>query len=230
MSDNPKTMANRKNIQSKAGLDISDYRADAAFRASKSRKLQALRRDPRWASWSDEQKQTMENDIIRQLEVKRDERKRKAEISLIVNWEKSGNQIKEELIGKEDGEGEKPSELNFHEGLPLRRLVGDDKPAIIDREVKSESMSVEDEKELKRKAKARRNKQKKRRSLLKPKGIVLLEDAGGGWTSDDNIDATLWDVKKEGAEKFFEELSKLEVKAEESYAELAEALRRAGEN
>jgi hypothetical protein len=56
MSDNPKTIANRKSIQSKAGLDIFDYKADAAFRASKSRKLQALRRDPQWASWSEEKK------------------------------------------------------------------------------------------------------------------------------------------------------------------------------
>jgi hypothetical protein len=37
-------------------------------------------------------------------------------------------------------------------------------------------------------------------------------------------------VKKQGAEKFFEELSQLKVKAEKSYAELAEALGRVDGN
>jgi len=226
MSDNPKTMANRKAIQSKAGLDISDYRADAAFRASKSRKLQALRRDPQWTSWSQEKKQAMEEDIIRQLEVKRDERKRKAEISLIVDWEKSEPQTKEDSIGRESEKGDKP--LKKRE----RRLssVGSVEEVITGIEVKqSSSVTAEDEYDSKAKAKSRRDKKKKRKLLLRPKEKVL-GDADGGWTSDDSIHATLWDVKKQGAEKFFEELSQLEVKAEKSYAELAEALGRVDGN
>jgi hypothetical protein len=225
MSDNPKTIANHKSIQSKVGLDISDYRADAAFCASKSHKLQALPRDPQWASWSEEKKQAMERNIIRQLEVKRDERKRKAEISLIVDWEKSETQAKEELIGGESENEEKP--LKKHE----RRLgsVGSVEEAITGGEVEpSSSVTAEDEYDLKAKAKSRRDKKKKRKSLLKPKEKVLGDD-DSGWTSDDNIDAILWEVKKQGAEKFFEELSKLEVKAEKSYAELAEAVGRVDE-
>ena len=77
----------------------------------------------------------MEGDIIRQLEVKRDERKRKAEISLIVDWEKSEPQTKEESIERESEKGEKP--LKKHE----RRLssVGSVEEAITGREVKQSS-------------------------------------------------------------------------------------------
>jgi hypothetical protein len=165
----------------------------------------------------------MEGDIIRQLEVKRDERKRKAEISLIVDWDKSEPQTKEESIGRESEKGEKGEKpLKKHE----RQLssVGSAEEAITGREVKqSSSVTAEDEYDSKAKAKSRRDKKKKRKSLLRPKEKVL-GDADGGWTSDDSIHATLWDVKKQGVEKLFEELSQLEVKAEKSYAKLAEAL------
>lgn len=78
----------------------------------------------------------------------------------------------------------------------------------------------EDEPSTYTKVKGRRN--KKRKMTLKPREKVSKDD--DGWVSDDSVVTELWEVKKEGAKKYFEELSKLEVKAKAAYAELTEAL------
>ena len=88
LSKNPKTVANRKAIRSKSGLRIAYFRADSAFRAAKSRSLKALHRNANWSSWDDKQKQKAESDMIKKLEKKRNERKRKAEIALYAKWAK----------------------------------------------------------------------------------------------------------------------------------------------
>ena len=88
LSKNPKTVANREALRSKSGLRIAYFRADSAFRAAKSRSLKALHRNANWSSWDDKQKQKAESDMIKKLEKKRDERKRKAEIALYAKWAK----------------------------------------------------------------------------------------------------------------------------------------------
>jgi hypothetical protein len=88
LSKNPKTVANHEAIRSKSGLRIAYFRADSAFRAAKSRSLKALHHNANWSSWDDKQKQKAESDMIKKLEKKRDERKRKAEIALYAKWAK----------------------------------------------------------------------------------------------------------------------------------------------
>jgi hypothetical protein len=68
--------------------------------------------------------------------------------------------------------------------------------------------------------KGRRN--KRRKVTLKPRKKVSEDD--DGWVSDDSVLTHLWEEKKEGAKKYFDILSKLEVKAETAHAELTEAL------
>jgi len=88
LSENPKTVANRKAIHSNGGLRIAYFRADSAFRAAKSRSLKALHCNANWSFWDDKQKQKAESDMIKKLEKKHDERKRKAEIALYAKWAK----------------------------------------------------------------------------------------------------------------------------------------------
>jgi hypothetical protein len=87
-STNPKTIANRRAIHAKADIEMAEHRANCAFRANKCRRLKALRRHPQWSSWSDTERKREENRIIRELEAKREDRKRRAEIALLVKWEK----------------------------------------------------------------------------------------------------------------------------------------------
>ncbi len=74
MFNNPKTIVNRRAIHVKVGLDIAEHGADFVFCANICCKLQALHRNAQWSSWNDEKKECEEK-IIRELEVKRDERK-----------------------------------------------------------------------------------------------------------------------------------------------------------
>ena len=59
---------------------------------------------------------------------------------------------------------------------------------------------------------------------MKPKPTVLEEDDGWSTDSDGSIGTALVEVLTRRAKLFFEEMSDLEVKAEESSVELAEAL------
>ena len=221
-SNNPKTIANRKAIHSKAGLDIADHRADAAFRSAKSRKLNALHRTPQWASWSEEKKETVEADIIRELEKKRDDRKRKAEVALFLKWEKegvkqAGEDSNESMSDAEKNEEEEEEE---EEGVHLNESEGTSKRVLRSAtNIEEVTLGVEASR-----VDFRRKGNKRRRVTLKQKQKVLEEDDGWSTESDDSLSTSLLEAMKKGAKKFYEEMSRLEVKAEASSAELAEAL------
>ena len=214
-SKNPKTIANRKSIHSKAGLEIAKFRADASFRANKCRKLQALRRHSQWASWSDKKKKAEENKVIEELEAKREKRKRMAEIAYNVKWELGDL---EELCHSElsdsadedatatDGEMGKSDEL-LTTGM---ELVDPTLKVTVDEGEPSAYIEV----------KGRRN--KRRRVTLKPRKKVL--DDGDGWVTDDSVVVDLCEKKEEGGKNFFGVLSGFEAKAAAADAELTEAI------
>ena len=212
-SKNPKTVANRKAYQSKTGLDIAEHRADVAFRSSKSRKLSALHRLPQWASWSEEKKEKAEADIIRDLEKKGDDRKRQAEVALFLKWEKEGVEPTGEHSSKSISDMRKNEESN--EEKEEREEEEEE------REEEEEEDEEEEEHELYH---IRRKGNKRRRVTLKPKPTVLEEDDGWSTDSDGSIATALAEVLTRRAKLFFEQMSSLEVKAEESAAELAEAM------
>lgn len=192
-SSNPKTIANRKSIHSKAGLDIADHRADAAFRTNKCRRLQALRRHPRWAFWNDERKEAEKRKIIEELEAKRDERKRKTAIAFTLKWEQGdGDDNATDELGDERKDMLESVEKNSEKSKELINVEGN----------------------------------KRRKVTLKPEKVSKNNDEwdDDDWISDDSVVLELWEGKKEGAKKYFAELSKLEVKAKAANAELTEAL------
>jgi hypothetical protein len=218
-SANPKTVANRRAIHAKVGLEIADHRADCAFRANKCRRLKALRRHPQWPVWSEDRKQAEERRIIRELEAKRDARKRNAELAFIVKEEQEVEEVEsdggpEDAAGNErmsigsdeGGGGEEGHEFSFID--PGLLLIGAEEPD-----------GVLDE---------GRNK-KRRRTTLRPSEIVSEDDDDDGWhTEDDGLVVTLADAKMEGGKRYFEKLSELEAKAMKADAELTAALAASG--
>ena len=63
---------------------------------------------------------------------------------------------------------------------------------------------------------------KRRKGTLKRKGKQLNND--DSWVTDDGVVGSLLELKKEEAKRYFEVLSKLEVKVEKAYGDLVEAL------
>ena len=63
---------------------------------------------------------------------------------------------------------------------------------------------------------------KRRKGILKWKGKELDDD--DGWVTHDSVVSSLLESKKEEAKRYFEVLSKLEVKVEKVYSDLVEAL------
>jgi hypothetical protein len=211
-SKNPKTIANRKSIHSKDGLEIAEFRADASFRANKCRKLQALHRHPQWASWSDKKKKAEESKVVEELEAKREERKRKAEIAYNVKWELGDSEELSDAADDADAiatDGEKDkSDESLTTGMELVPVDPTLKVAVDEREPSAYT-----------EVKGRRN--KRRRVTMKPREKVSDDD---GWVTDDSVVADLCEKKEEGGKNFFGVLSEFEAKATAADAELTAAI------
>ena len=75
LSVHPKTVSNWRCLQNKWGTDLSDARADAAFRTAKSRALKKLRTSDGWSTMSLQAQQLAERDVVRELEEARKAKK-----------------------------------------------------------------------------------------------------------------------------------------------------------
>jgi len=212
-SKNPKTIANRNAIHAKAGLEIAEHRADAAFRANKCRKLQALHRHPQWASWSDKKKEAEENKVVEKLEAIRDERKRKAEIAYNVKWELGESEELSDVADDDDsiatdGEKDKSDEL-LARGMELVPVDPTLNVAVDEGEPSAYT-----------EVKGRRN--KRRRVTMKSKEKVLDDD--DEWVTDDSMVVDLCEKKEKGGKNFFQVLSGFEAKAVAADTELTDAI------
>ena len=130
-SDHPKTVANRRSMESKTGLDRVELRADGAFRTAKSRILKNLRRSVGWEQKSTAEKQQAEDRGIAELETKRNNKKRAAEIKFLMMHERGElNQLGEPMNEVEHaGETESMEDMNFAElsvGSASEDMVLDD--------------------------------------------------------------------------------------------------------
>ena len=196
LSKNPKTVANRKAIRSKSGLRIAYFRADSAFRAAKSRSLKALHRNANWSSWDDKQKQKAESDMIKKLEKKRNERKRKAEIALYAKWAKEEAQDDEAVS-------------DVPKAKKSRGMTKEKEDESVQESDADESMESEDDEWV----------------TESDDGWVTESDDGWGTELDDaGLIKSLTEVKKAAGKSFFTMMTQLEAKAEASSAALAEAL------
>jgi hypothetical protein len=68
VSDHPKTVFGRKELQSKSGIALARHRDQSAFRTSKSRKLKALHVSNKWKTLSESQRHEAEAEIVTALE------------------------------------------------------------------------------------------------------------------------------------------------------------------
>ena len=75
-SENPRTIQNREYRLAKRGIELSELRDDGAFRTSKSRALKKLRTSDGWVKMSHAEQEKAEEEVVRQLEEKRDAKKR----------------------------------------------------------------------------------------------------------------------------------------------------------
>jgi hypothetical protein len=75
-SKNPRTVQNREYRLAKRGIELSELHDDSAFRTSKSRALKKLRTSDRWVKMSHTEQEKAEEEVVRQLEEKRDAKKR----------------------------------------------------------------------------------------------------------------------------------------------------------
>jgi hypothetical protein len=78
-SQNPKTIQNLAYRSAKRGIELAEFRDDAAFRTSKSRALKKLRTSDGWVNMSAEEQTRAEVEAIRILEQQRDAKKREHE-------------------------------------------------------------------------------------------------------------------------------------------------------
>jgi hypothetical protein len=97
-SDHPKTVANRKLIEAKTGLEKVEYRVNTAFRVAKSRELKKLHSAPGWERKSAFDKQLAESRVVTKLARIRDERIRAAEIESLVKHEQGDSDDEDELM------------------------------------------------------------------------------------------------------------------------------------
>jgi hypothetical protein len=206
LSKNPKTVANRKAIRSKSGLRIAYFRADSAFRAAKSRSLKALHRNANWSSWDDKQKQKAESDMIKKLEKKRNERKRKAEIALYAKWAKEEAQDDEAVSDvpkakKSRGMTKEKEDESVQESDADESMESEDDESEDDESEDDESMESEDD-----------------------EWVTESDDGWGTELDDAGLIKSLTEVKKAAGKSFFTMMTQLEAKAEASSAALAEAL------
>jgi len=221
LSKNPKTVANREAIRSKSGLRIVYFRADSAFRAAKSRSLKALHRNANWSSWNDKQKQKVESDMIKKLEKKRDERKRKAEIALYAKWAKEEAQDDEAVSDvpkakksrrmTKEKEDESVQESDADESMESEDDESEDDESEDDESEDDESEDDESEDD----------------ESMESKDDEWVTESDDGWgieLDDAVLIKSLSDVKKAADKSFFTMMTQLEAKAEALSAALAEVL------
>jgi len=216
LSKNPKTVANREAIRSKSGLRIAYFRADSAFRAAKSRSLKALHCNANWSSWNDKQKQEAESDMIKKLEKKRDERKRKAEIALYAKWAKEEAQDDEAVS-------------NVPKAKKSRRMMKEKEDESVQESDTDESMESEDdesEDDESEDDESEDDESEDDESMESEDDEWVTEsDDGWGTELDDAVlIKSLSDVKKAADKSFFTMMTQLEAKAEALSAALAEVL------
>ena len=80
LSKNPKTIKNRRIEANKYGIDIAESGDDSAFRTAKHRALKRLRTSEGWVRLGHEEQKIEEEQVIAELEAKRDKKKRTHEL------------------------------------------------------------------------------------------------------------------------------------------------------
>src|SRR5277367_4159765 len=98
-SNNPRTIQNREYRLAKRGIELSEARDDGAFRTSKSRALKRLRTTDGWIEMSAAEQRKAEEVVVRQLEEKRDAKKRAHEMEWFHKVEN------DEIASDEDDKG-----------------------------------------------------------------------------------------------------------------------------
>jgi hypothetical protein len=154
--------------------------------------------------------------ILFEILKKKDGRKRQAEVVLFLKWVKDGV----EQAGQHSSESISDMKKNEKEEDK------EDKEEEEEEEIEEATLGVEQSSRVEEHEMygVRRKGNKRRRVTLKPKPKVLEEDDGWSTDSDGSISTSLLEAMTKGAKGFFENLSRLEVQAEESSVELAEAL------
>ena len=104
-SNHPRTIQNREYRLAKRGIELSELRDDGAFRTSKSRALKKLRTSDGWVDMSTAEQRKAEEEVVRQLEEKRDARKRAHEIEWFHKVEN------DEIASDEDDKGVETKEV-----------------------------------------------------------------------------------------------------------------------
>ena len=211
LSKNPKTVANREAIRSKSGLRIVYFRADSAFRAAKSRSLKALHRNANWSSWNDKQKQKVESDMIKKLEKKRDERKRKAEIALYAKWAKEEAQDDEAVS-------------DVPKAKKSRRMTKEKEDESVQESDADESMESEDDESEDDESEDDESEDDESMESKDDEWVTESDDGWGIELDDAVLIKSLSDVKKAADKSFFTMMTQLEAKAEALSAALAEVL------
>jgi hypothetical protein len=248
-SNNPKTIANRKYIEEKKGLELSDHRVDAAFRVAKCRMLKKLHEKPGWGSLTDEKKARLEQKAVEDLLAKRDAQKRKNEITYNVKWERG------ELDAEE--QGKMALEDTMNEAMDWEATEGDSVGAPPEA-VPSKGFVIDSTAGSKRKKKSRRTVEKnqapretdsfsptetpmgtasrKRRfssedpiagkKRAKREEAVVSKDDGDGWVTepDEIIVTDLWSAKDKLCRDFVSQIANLEPKAKAANDEFMKAL------
>jgi ribonuclease D len=104
-SSHPRTIQNREYRLAKRGIELSELRDDGAFRTSKSRALKKLRTSDSWVDMSAAEQRKAEEEVVRQLEEKRDAKKRAHEMEWFHKVEN------DEIASDEDDKGVETKEV-----------------------------------------------------------------------------------------------------------------------
>jgi hypothetical protein len=109
-SNNPRTIQNRDYRLAKRGIELSEARDNGAFRTSKYRALKRLRTTDGWVEMSAAQQLKAEEEAVRQLEEKRDAKKRAHEVQWFHKVEN------DDIASDEDDKGGTTEETSEEEG------------------------------------------------------------------------------------------------------------------
>jgi hypothetical protein len=150
-SNNPKTILNCKNDHKKRGLDAALHRADRRFRVNKSRALEKLHKDKKFASLSEVEQGVMENEIIGRLEDQRDTDK----LNLKKEWfrkTESGEIAEDEddlmSCDDDDDDEEKAESDEDGEGMEMDEIQALDLGSPVDDDGNEEWKDIDDDEEV----------------------------------------------------------------------------------
>jgi len=150
-SNNPKTILNRKNDHKKRGLDAALHHADRRFRVNKSRALEKLHKDKKFASLSEVEQGVMENEIIGRLEDQRDSDK----LNLEKEWfrkTESGEIAEDEddlmSCDDDDDDDEKAESDEDGEGMETDEIQALDLGSPVDDDSNEEWKDIDDDEEV----------------------------------------------------------------------------------